>query len=557
MLHSPFAKRFRLPPAFPAMPAASSPWPWLLLCALFLLPGLVGHDPWKSEDASHIGIVHALLKDGQWLVPHLAGQPYAGASPLFYWTGAVMFHLFGWLPEHDAIRLTTGLWAVILCLAVAGTAQALHGREMRRIAVLLLLGCLGLMVHIHETQPAIAVLACQGLTAWGSARFATEPRQGGGLAGLGVGLGFLAGGMPVLALTVPLLLMPLIVPQWRTRQAMSGMVWAAAIALPLLAFWPMALLKWAPEYADAWWQGQMQLFAPLFIHPKAALLNMMEYLALLAWFAWPALPLSLWTLWRQRKDGDSPQIALPCTAFFVTLAVQSISVEARSQTALPFLVPLVLLAIPASGSLRRGAANALDWFGMMTFTLLAGLVWLGWVAMVFQVPAQIAKNAARLEPGFTMPVLPLALAAALAVSAAWMWFVICAGRSPQRGSINWTAGVATLWCLLMALWLPGIDYGKSYRRLTQELVQHLPRSGCIASRGLGPSQKASLDYFAGVRTVERGHCPTLLVLTTGRGVEISPGREWRKLWEGRRAGDRFEHFRLYRRESPAATEEAP
>lgn len=544
----PPSNRFRLPPAFPAMPTASSPWLWLILCALFLLPGLVGHDPWKSEDATHIGVVHALLKDGHWLVPHLAGEPYAAANPLFYWTGALVALVFGWLPEHDAIRLVTGGWAVILLLALSGAAQALYGREQRRMAVLILLGCLGLMVHLHETQPAIAVLACQALACWGAALMSSDSRRGGILAGLGVALGFLAGGMPALALTVPLLLMPVIVPAWRTRTGMLGMAWAVAVALPLLALWPWALWHFDPAFSTTWWHGQMMLFAPLFDYPKAALRNMGEYLALLAWFAWPALPLSLWTLWRQRKDGETPQILLPLTAFFVTLVVQSISVEARSQTALPFLVPLALLAVPASGTLRRGAANALDWFGMMTFTLLAFLVWLGWVAMVFQVPAQIAKNAARLEPGFTMPVLPLALACALIVTLAWLWFVFTAGRSPQRGTINWSLGVACLWCLLMALWLPGIDYGKSYRKLAHDLMSHLPTSECVASRGLGTSQRASLDYFVGLRTHEGAQCAVLLVLTTGKGAEVSPGREWRKVWEGRRAGDRHEHFRLYRRQ---------
>jgi hypothetical protein len=51
------------------------------------------------------------------------------------------------------------------------------------------------------------------------------------------------------------------------------------------------------------------------------------------------------------------------------------------------LPPLVLLAVPGVFSLRRGAANAFDWFGMMTFTFFAALCWIVWSAMVFGWPA--------------------------------------------------------------------------------------------------------------------------------------------------------------------------
>ena len=49
--------------------------------------------------------------------------------------------------------------------------------------------------------------------------------------------------------------------------------------------------------------------------------------------------------------------------------------------------------------LRRGAAAALAWFGAMTFSFFGALVWLGWFAMMTGVPAQIARNFAKLEPG--------------------------------------------------------------------------------------------------------------------------------------------------------------
>ena len=110
------------------------------------------------------------------------------------------------------------------------------------------------------------------------------------------------------------------------------------------------------------------------------------------------------------------------------------------------------------------------------------------------------------------------------------------------------------WALTMLLWLPWIDYGKSYRPVAQALKAKLHGlSGCIASRGLGEAQRAAFDYHANIVT-ERGvsgarrDCRLLLVQDNARLTETNPGGTWKKIWEGNRAGDRSEKFRLYIRQ---------
>jgi hypothetical protein len=51
-------------------------------------------------------------------------------------------------------------------------------------------------------------------------------------------------------------------------------------------------------------------------------------------------------------------------------------------------------------TMKRGAINAIDWFSVMVLTLLAALVWLFWIAKLTGWPAQLAKNALKLVPGF-------------------------------------------------------------------------------------------------------------------------------------------------------------
>ena len=75
----------------------------------------------------------------------------------------------------------------------------------------------------------------------------------------------------------------------------------------------------------------------------------------------------------------------------------------------------------------------------------------------------------------------------------------------------------------------------------------------MASLGLGPSQRSSLQYFAGLRTRisadGKTSCHALLTYgqsdTTARALEKDG---WKEAWEYRRGGGRqFEIFRLYRR----------
>jgi 4-amino-4-deoxy-L-arabinose transferase-like glycosyltransferase len=222
----------------------------------------------------------------------------------------------------------------------------------------------------------------------------------------------------------------------------------------------------------------------------------------------------------------------------------------RPTALLPALVPLTLLAAAGAGRLRRGAANAFDWFGMMTFTLIAALIWLGGIAMLTGEPARVAKNFTKPAPGFVAEASPLAIAIAIAVSVGWLVVMLRTPRSPWRAAARWSVGLTTIWLLLMALWLPWIDYGKTYRGVSADFRQALGQHpGCIARRGLGAAQRASLDYFNGIRTVGRNgarDCRYMIVQTTPRAETELHG--WNLLRETARPGDRSERLRLYRRQ---------
>jgi hypothetical protein len=47
----------------------------LLLAAVYVFPGLVGHDPWKQDETYVTSIVAHLERTHDWIVPRSAGLP--------------------------------------------------------------------------------------------------------------------------------------------------------------------------------------------------------------------------------------------------------------------------------------------------------------------------------------------------------------------------------------------------------------------------------------------------------------------------------------------------
>src|SRR5260221_11703030 len=78
--------------------------------AAWIILGLIGHEPWKPDEAYTFGLVWHILDTGEWLVPAPGGGPFVEKPPLFFWTAALFGHVFAWgLPIPDAARLASGL----------------------------------------------------------------------------------------------------------------------------------------------------------------------------------------------------------------------------------------------------------------------------------------------------------------------------------------------------------------------------------------------------------------------------------------------------------------
>ncbi|HEY3073819.1 MAG TPA: hypothetical protein VGJ74_01470 [Burkholderiales bacterium] len=495
------------------------------LLAAWILLGLAGHDPWKPDEAYSFGLVYHILESGDWLVPTLAGEPFVEKPPLFFWTAAVFSHAFGWLMAlHDAARLASAFY-VALTLWFTYLAA---GRKLA--APLLLAAGLGYLQHAHQLITDNALVAGIAMGLYGLSR------SSGLLLGTGAGIAFLSKGLLGPGMLAVTALGLLIFRQWRTREFLKSWVPAIAAFLPWALVWPWLLYRHSPALFDEWfWVNNFGRFTG-----EAGLggvLDHAHYAKALIWFALPAWPLAAWTLWRLR--ASAPLIQLPLIAFLVMFIVLSAASSARTLYGLPLLVPLALLACAGLELLPRWLEKPLDTIAVCGAGIGGVALWAAWIAcLAGWRPAFLEAQA----PGFVPQVQLIALIAALAVSALWFYVLRLQPHLPVR----WLAGVTLVWGLAMTLWLPWLDFAKSYRGVIADMQRARPTGACVTARNLTEPQRAMFHYYAGIRAPMRTDCPLLLVHTPGAQAP-APDGGWKLAWHGTRPGDTKEFFWLFGR----------
>ncbi len=524
-----------------------------VLIAVWLLSGIIGHDPWKPEEANSFGLIYHILHTGDWLVPTLAGEPYMDKPPLFYMTAALFARLFSpILPLHDGARLASAFYVAIALYFTGLTGRDLFGRYRGWSAAVILIGCLGLLIPAHLLFADLALLAGCAMMIYGYALALRFRKRAGIYIGIGLGLGFMSKGFVAIVLFLLISIALLAFRNWRNRPYFIALGIALLCALPWLTIWPWLLYERSPQlFADWAWNHNIGRWLDYVRHDFGH--EAWYYVQALPWLAWPAWPLAAWAVWNVRRNlRYEPEYQLLLVTFGVMLVSLSLVPDIEDVSALPMLLPLALLGTAALPSLRRGAANALDWFGIMTFGLLAILLWWGWAGLLLDNNAKITHWLKDYQPGFQPVFQSVPFWIAVCATVMWIVRVWRVGRSIRRSVINWAGGMTLVWVLAMTLWLPWLESGKSYRGMVASLKHALPAHyECIAGDHLGDSQRAMLEYFGGITTERRARnrCDLLLVQgnVTAKPVEQEVG--WDKVWEGARTGDKRERFRLYQKVS--------
>lgn len=531
-------------------------WLLALLCAVWLGTGLIGHDPWQSDDAYSFGLVYHILQSGDWLIPTLAGEPRMDNPPLFYLTAALFAKLCSpLLTLHDGARLASGFYTALTLLFIGLSGRELFGRDRGWTATIILIGCLGMLVRSHELITDLALLTGCAMMLYGYTLTLRHPLLAGLFIGNGVGIGFMSKGFIAPSLFILISVALLLFHTWRTRSFFFCLIISLLFALPWLTIWPYLLYLRSPELFMEWfWTLNIDHWLNYIQGGNYA--ETLYYIKILPWFSWPALPLAAWAVWEARKKIlHAPEFQLLLVNFFVMLLTLSIAPNIKEVFALPILLPLALLANAALPTLRRGAANALDWFGIMTFGFVAILMWWGWAGLLQDNHAKITRWLKDYQPGFEPVFNTSTFWIALTFTTLWVLLVWRVGRSMRRAVLNWAGGLTLLWVLAMTLWLPWLNNSKSYRGMVISLKQAMPKHhNCITSLEVGGTQRAMLQYLGDIttRTQAQPVCDLLLIHGEHAAQLVEKETTWIKLWEGNRKGVKSEPFRLYQHIEPTA-----
>jgi hypothetical protein len=480
----------------------------LLFCAAYVLPGFIGREPWKNQDITSLGYMFELAHGhASWLAPRLVERAPEFDALLPYWLGAWAMRIApAWVAPDFAARIPfiallvitlLATWYGVYYLARTPGAQPVpfafggearptdYARAMADGGLLALVACLGLAQLSHETTPSLAQLGFTALTFYALAALPYRlvwPAICLALGLVGLGLSgapamaalFAAGGAILHASDPP-------------DDATGGARGVGGALLTVV----VAVLAGAVATGFRMWQWRLSPLPVDAPHDWAGLVR------LLLWFTWPAWPLALWTVWRWRRQLGRRHVALPL--WFAVVSLLTVVLAPNPDRALllglPALATLAAFALP---TFERSVSALIDWFTLLFFTGCALTIWVIWISLMTGVPPTPAHNVARLAPGFVPAFALLPFVVALAATIAWVALV--RWRTKRNRQAIWKSlvlpagGIALSWLLVMTLWLPVLDYARSYRGVAEAIAARINGPGCVETFGLTRAQLAALRF---------------------------------------------------------------
>lgn len=545
----------------------------LLLCAAYVLAGFWGRAPWKSQDLESLGYMLQLAQPAMgevanWFQPHLLGQTDPQLALLPYWLGAAFIKLAptGWedvlarMPFVAMLALTlAATWYAVYALARHPAAQPVvfafggeakptdYARALADGGLLALIACLGLARLAHEATPALAQLFFASSIFVGLSTLPRWRLQSGMAVGLGM-LGLTLSGAPTVALWLGVggSLIRAVAPADPAQGRMR------MLDLGLLAL--LCLLCITTAGALDLWRWRVVSHSLVDLHVLTELM---------LWFTWPAWPLALWALWRWRAQLAQvwryPHLALPLWFVLVTVGATWLTglTDQALLLALPGVAALAAFALP---TLRRSLGALIDWFTLLFFSVCALTIWVIWVAMQTGFPAKPAANVAKLAPGFlpefSAPAFALALLATLAWAGLVKWRIGRHRAAIWKSMVLPAAGAVLCWLLLMSLWLPLLNFARSYGSTVQKVQMVTGTASCLQYTGISQAQGAALLFHAQVRLQAAGQpsaaCPWLVMDEKNQPLldERLKAMGWTLEATAARLGDRSDRILIYRPSNP-------
>lgn len=382
-----------------APPRAEPRWGWLALALALLISftGIWNHSLWTPDEPRVAGIGREMLASGDFLVPHLSGEPFLEKPPLTWWGMSAAMAIGG--VTAGAARLSAGLCSFLVLLLVFDLGARLADRRAGLCALLVLASSWSFLSYGHRISVDVWLLLFVNLGYWCVARACLSeagseepqvraaPRMGWLIGAYAAGgLAFLSKGPigPVL-LFAPIAVLAASQRRWSLLRSWGHLVGLCAL-LAICSLWPALLyLRGGRPLLDAFLLDNVlfRVVDPSLVQEAERSLghhhNVLYYLPrffviLLPWtLLVPAAFLGL-------RRGELPErwnrAGLLVTACVLPIGLLLLSLPSTKRTV--YLLPLLPSAAVGLGAWisAQKAAEARGWarFGVLSLTVLVSLI---------------------------------------------------------------------------------------------------------------------------------------------------------------------------------------
>jgi len=242
---------------------------WLVYAAIAMVAGIIylggvisPPSLMDDVDAVQAQMARNMLTSGDWVTAHLDGIAFLEKPPLFCWSMAVSYKIFG--IRDWAARMPVALAAILLCLVTAGFGIWAFGKREGFYAGLCMATCVGLFLFTRILLPDVMFTLTMALGMWAFLRALDEeeahPRRWALIfaASMGVGLllkSLIAMVFPVAVGGVYLLLTSQLFSArtWKRLHPFSGLLVILLIVVP---WHVLATLRNPPYFAWTLHSGQ-------------------------------------------------------------------------------------------------------------------------------------------------------------------------------------------------------------------------------------------------------------------------------------------------------------
>ena len=141
-------------------------------------------------------------------------------------------------------------------------------------------------------------------------------------------------------------------------------------------------------------------------------------------------------------------------AIFITIALDN---KLDQINLMPILIPFSIIGVGAIDLLKRSAASALNWFGILIFGFVGILIWLGWFSMMTGFPTKLYERIYYLSGNYNAEFEFISFLIALIITILWVMSIRNLKITNRSAISNWALGITMVWVTSIMLCSPFLD----------------------------------------------------------------------------------------------------